>query len=223
MTWVVFPLSGFSALPPHSQSTLYIELWSTPISAFKALHKSTSTSVQASRVLTVSDCYNKFLGPRWSTLPRVPYQQTTLRKLLCSYKCSRVSQPPNTNHIFSICLFLILYSLTYNSFLPSTPVCSSPKGDHLHHAMLNKSLFVPSLLSSLAASLTRHQNWTSTAKAQTIKEKIKWTSSIFQSSAFWETKKWQAKPTDWEHICKTHTSLRKDLDPEFIKNSGSQQ
>lgn len=40
------------------------------------------------------------------------------------------------SQIFSNCLFHVLCTLSYRSFLPSTPFCSSPKGDCLDHPKL---------------------------------------------------------------------------------------
>ena len=84
-------------------------------------------------------------------LPRVPCQETkTYITFLSLYmfcltknavysvkpipKCQAKSEPSHSkqvwlcapaNQIFSKCPFLILYSLSYKSFLPSTPFCSS--------------------------------------------------------------------------------------------------
>ena len=40
------------------------------------------------------------------------------------------------NHIFSVFYFLILYSLSYKSFLPYTPFCRSLNGDSPLHEIL---------------------------------------------------------------------------------------
>ena len=47
------------------------------------------------------------------------------------------------NQIFSIFLLLVLYSLSYKSFLPSIPFCSSLKGDCPLHEVRNKVCFCP--------------------------------------------------------------------------------
>lgn len=98
------------------------------------------------------------------------------RQLLCPCKSSAsaetwylVSQAPNTkptlgvltpgmidsvtsaNQVFSNFLFLVLYSLSYKSFLPSAPCCSSPSRDCLlqFHELLNKVCVTSTVLVKL--------------------------------------------------------------------------
>lgn len=90
-----------------------------------------------------------------------------------------VNQPPNAkpawdlltpnkagyvalvNQMFSIFLFLVLYSLSYKGFLPSTPLCSSLNGDCPLHEVFNKVclyylLFVNYFLTPVRGSRIYH-------------------------------------------------------------------
>lgn len=128
-------------------------------------------------------------------------------------------------------IFCLSCSLIYKSFLPSTPLCGSLKGDGLHCELWN-SLFVSPTWSSLiiflswdimlqtrllAASLTHHQNWTLTHKPLKKKKTVDFI-NISKFCLLIDIKEMTSQVNGpGKHY------LVKDLDPEYIKNSSTQQ
>ena len=58
------------------------------------------------------------------------------------------------NQIFPMCLFIVLYSLSYKSFLCSSSLCTSPNGDCLLHEVLIKCVYITKNCFSLIILLT---------------------------------------------------------------------
>lgn len=101
---------------------------------------------------------------------------------------NKVDSVATANQIFSISLFLVLYSLSYTSFFPSTPLCRSPNGDCAVHEM--------SVLSSPEFSLislpTGSQPW---MYMQTTPSRIPALGSFSQGFCFyWSQVQQQAFP-----------------------------
>lgn len=66
-------------------------------------------------------------------------QTSTLGSILTSWFLltpNKVDYVIPANQVFSTFLFLVLYSLSYKSFLPSIPLYSSPNGDCSRHEVL---------------------------------------------------------------------------------------
>lgn len=80
-----------------------------------------------------------YLHPLWgmplASMGVIQYYQEYLLGLLKPHEVGYVAP---ANQIFPICLFRVLYSSSYKSFLPSAQFCSSGNGDCPLHKVLNK-------------------------------------------------------------------------------------